>query len=210
LKALSQLGHDENETTLKYTTNVSMRQYAEYKEMAKNYRPQQNCLGSHIGLLFDTFQQSLRSKSSTNELDIYSEDWIKEFWRHVVDESIKLHKTMETNDVFYPFCIPSGKKCQKNEFLFHFCHSNIGRMESSLTEDKLIKIKSYYTSGMYSLALGYRKFCWFANLIATIDGTLSWAITYNSNFIKNEIIDLIIDNILKLISVVCDLEEIKR
>jgi hypothetical protein len=201
---------NEIESIIKYTTNVSMRQYPEFKEIAKDFRLQQSCLGAYIGLIFDTFDESLKGKNSKNELDINHKDWIEDFWRYAVNESIRLHQNVETNDPFYPLYVPKDKKCDKNEFLFHFCHSNIGRMASSLTEEKLIKIKHYYTSGKYSVALGYSKFCWFANLIATVDGTLSWAITYNSSFIKNEIIDLIIENILKIISIVCDIKEVEK
>jgi hypothetical protein len=182
---------------IKYTTNISLRDYPEFKDTITKNDQKKDPLGCYIALILDQFNGSLKTVSATNELDIYKKEWIRNFWKHAANETITLHRNIKRNDIFYPLKLPVVSR-QQNDSLFHFGNSNLGQMPASITDKKLIKMKHCFATGKYT---ANNKFSWFNNLIVTVDGELCWTISYNSNFIKNEIMDLIIENIIKIMSI---------
>lgn len=85
---------------------------------------------------------------------------------------------------------------QKNEFFYHFANSNIGVVQASLTKDKLIRVKQSFTTARYSKD---NNFCWFTNLLATINNQLCWTISFNAHYVSQDFISLIIRNISKIV-----------
>ena len=170
-------------TQINYTTNVSLREYPEYKNYnLENYET----IGCYIGLSFNSVRDSLKFQDST---------WASDFWRIAKRESADFHERLDKGEYIHPIILPAKRK-DRDEFFYHFGNSNLGVLDSSVTERKLIKIRQAFATGRYSKE---NFLCWYSNLIATIDGQLCWTISFNTYFIRQELIDCLIENLTKVI-----------
>ncbi len=168
---------------IQYVINVSLRELPEYKSYAGygNY----DSIGCYIGLALSSFKENLSFQDP---------QWANDFWRAAKAETTDFHHRLERGDFIHPVTLPPKRK-EADEFFYHFGNSNLGVMENSTTERKLIKIRKAFATGKYSRD---NFLCWYSNLIATIDGEMCWTISYNTYFIRQELIDALIENVAKI------------
>lgn len=112
-----------------------------------------------------------------------------------VRESKDFHERLQQGEFIHSINLPAKKK-EPNEFFYHFGNSNLGALQSSLNDRRMIKIRQAFATGRYSRE---NFLCWFSNLLATVDSQLCWTISFNTCFIKQEIVNSIIDNLTKVI-----------
>lgn len=168
---------------INYTTNISLREFPEYMM----YDPEKNYVGCYIGLSFTSFRDNLFYYNNPN--------WIREFWHMTKRESNDFHDRLNQGEFIHSINLPAKKK-ERDEFFYHFGNSNLGVLQSSLDDRRLIRIRQAFATGRYSRE---NFLCWFSNLLATVDNQLCWTVSYNTFFIKQEIINSIIDNLTKII-----------
>lgn len=138
-----------------------------------------------MGLYFNTFRKSF---------DLKNNAWIKELWDYSRNESTEFHKRLNKGQFIAPITLMTPRKT--DEFFYHFANSNIGVMKSSETKSQLIRIKQSFTTARYNKE---NNFCWFTNLLATINNQLCWTISFNSHFVSQQLTTCIISNISKII-----------
>lgn len=128
-----------------------------------------------------------------------------EFWRLSKSESDRLHEQLDRNehveivkqDVFLVKEIESAKYA--NGGGVHFALSNLGPLTPKPPES--IELQEFY----YQVSLdAYRWSSLIFNGISTLNGKLMWGITYNSRFVRTEIILFIIECIENLIKRITD------
>lgn len=182
---------DKTETVknpVNFTTNISLREFEDFQNFTKNNTCNRSeAIGCYISLYYNTFKDNF-SFHDYNQ-------WKSEFWRYAQKESETFHKRLKDNDFIGSISLPHEKKTE-NDFFYHFGNSNLGVLSSNNTENKLIQIKQTYGHSRYSKNNFY---CWFTNMIATIDDQLCWTISFNSFTIKQEIIAMVIENLSKII-----------
>lgn len=169
---------------IQYVINVSLREMPEYKSYIE-YGTYDK-IGCYIGLALSSFEDTLSIKNP---------GWAADFWNAAKEESADFHKRLERGDFIHPVTLPPKRK-EHDEFFYHFGNSNLGVMENSITEKKLIKIRKAFATGKYSRD---NFLCWYSNLISTVDGEMCWTISYNTYFIKQELIDMLIENCAKIL-----------
>lgn len=179
----NQQNYPKESATINFTTNISLREFPEYLM----YNPEKNYVGCYIGLSFSTFRERLYFYNNPN--------WINEFWRLSKKESDDFHERLAKGEYIHSINLPPKKK-EHDEFFYHFGNSNLGSLPSSLDDRRMIKIRQAFATGKYSRE---NFLCWFSNLIATVDNQLCWTVSYNTFFIKQEFINLIIENLTKVI-----------
>ncbi len=175
-----------------YTTNISLRQYDEYKQMPNSLNKSINGfddIGCYIGLSIETFNEML---SFTKD-----KDWIEKFWEISKAKCDDLHAKLKKSNFVFPIQLPMKKK-EPNEFLYHFGNSNLGSLKNSLTDRKYIKVKQVFAAGRVTKD---NFLCWFTNLIASVDDRLCWTVSFNSFVIKQEFIDEYISYLTRIINV---------
>lgn len=120
-----------------------------------------------------------------------------EFWMNAKTESDKLHEQLRRNEHFEMAEQDAllVKELETKQFTngggAHFALSNLGPL-SSLAHSSSLKVDEFY----YQVSLEAHR--WSTLLffgISTLDGKLMWGTTYNSKFIRREIIKFIIENI---------------
>jgi hypothetical protein len=141
---------------------------------------------SFQGLSFNSFRDPLKFRDP---------NWISDFWSLARRDSIDFHARLDSGEFIHPIILPPKRK-ERDEFFYHFGNSNLGVLPSSITNTKLIKIRQAFATGRYSKE---NFLCWYSNLIATIDGQMCWTISFNTYFIRQELIDCLIDNLTKVI-----------
>jgi hypothetical protein len=174
-----------------YTTNISLRQYDEYKQIPNGLNKTIHGfddIGCYIGLALETFNEMV---SSTQDYD-----WIEKFWKISKSRSDDLHAKLKKSNYVFPIQLPM-KKREPNEFLYHFGNSNLGLLKTSLTDRKYIKVKQVFASGRVTKD---NFLCWFTNLIASVDDRLCWTVSFNSSIIKQEFIDEYVSCLTKIIN----------
>ena len=164
---------------INFTVNVSLRETEEFKDLKPS------ALGCYVGLYFNSFKEKFNLNDNT---------WKKELWTYASQESKAFHARLSNGQFIQPVVLATPRA--KNEFFYHFANSNIGVVKACMTEKRLIRIKQSFTTSRYNPE---NNFCWFTNLIATINNQLCWSISFNSYYIKQEYISLIIANISKII-----------
>ena len=143
-------------------------------------------LNSSAGLSFNSFRDPLKFRDP---------NWIGDFWNLARRDSVDFHARLENGEFIHPIILPPKRK-ERDEFFYHFGNSNLGVLPSTLTNTKLIKIRQAFATGRYSKE---NFLCWYSNLIATIDGQMCWTISFNTYFIRQELIDCLIENLTKVI-----------
>jgi hypothetical protein len=169
--------------TINFTTNISLREFDEYQM----HNSDKNYVGCYIGLSMTSFRDRLSYYNNSN--------WINEFWRLTRKESNEFHEKLKRGDYIHSINLPAKRK-ERDEFFYHFGNSNLGVLDSSISSKKLIKVRQAFATGKYSKE---NFLCWFSNLIATVDNQLCWTISYNTYYMKQELINLIIENLTKII-----------
>ncbi len=173
---------EEKNSKINFTVNVSLRDTEEFNALTPL---KDEVLGCYVGLYFNSFKGNYTLNDNI---------WQKELWENAKDESEKFHKRLKSGQFVAPIILVAPRK--KDEFFYHFANSNIGNVRSSLTENKLIVVKQSFTTARYSKE---NNFCWFTNLIATINDQLCWTISFNSFYVKQEFITVFIGNLSKII-----------
>ncbi len=184
----------ENKTNqiINYTTNVSLREFTEYKNYTKNYKLPES-IGCYIGLSFSSFTEDLKfNENSSNS------EWVKDFWLKCKHETNTFHENLNKGEFIHSIHLPNKKK-EFDDFFYHFGNSNLGVLKSEVSHSKLIKVRQAFATGRYAKE---NFLCWFTNLLATIDNQLCWTISYNSNMIREDVIDEIVHNLTKIIRAV--------
>jgi hypothetical protein len=176
--------NESNEDQLiNYSINISLREFPEYQA----YNPEKNStIGCYIGLSFNSFGTPLRASGP---------NWTGEFWRVAKEESDEFHHKLDQGEFINSIHLPA-KKREKQEFFYHFGNSNLGVLPSTLKGKKMIRVKQTFATSKYSKE---NFLCWFSNLIATIDNQMCWTISYNTSTIRQEVINMLIENLTKII-----------
>lgn len=136
---------------------------------------------------FDSSHLRLQTGSSLFSID--------EFWRQARDESTRLHERLERLEALDETASQDTylvDQLEKRGFAngggVHFALSNLGAVnsrENSNEKQHIIELDEFY----YQVSLeSYRWSSLVFNGVSTLDGNLFWGITYNSKFIRSEII----------------------
>lgn len=173
----------EVEPVINYTTNISLREFPEYQSFCTD---KNGSIGCYIGLSIN----SLKSK-----IDLTYPNWTEDFWYLSNLESQVFHEKLDRGEFVHSIYLPNRKK-ERDKFFYHFGNSNLGVLPSSISEKRLIRIKQTFATGKYSRE---NFLCWFSNLIATVEGQLCWTISFNTQFIKQEIISLLVEKMTQII-----------
>ncbi|CAF0830964.1 unnamed protein product [Brachionus calyciflorus] len=176
------LNYMNREEKICFTTNISLREFSDFKNFNLDTK---NSIGCYIGLAFESFEKNL---------NYGKRNWVEHFWKICNEESLDFHKKLENREFIDSIRLPSRNK-ETDEFFYHFGNSNLGILESSISNKKMIRIKQTFATSRYSKE---NFLCWFSNLIATVDGHLCWTISYNTCFIKQDIINLLIENLTNI------------
>lgn len=125
-----------------------------------------------------------------------------EFWRKAREESKKLHERLENFEHFHTAKQDSEfiEKMQTTSFTngggAHFALSNLGALRSPFVDDSASSSLFELDEFFYQVSMEpYRWSTLIFNGISTLDGYLMWGITYNSQFIRTEIIEFIVHTI---------------
>lgn len=191
LRMMYEKNENKSNQTINYTTNVSLRELPEYKNYAKNYKLAES-IGCYIGLSFSSFNEDLKHNEISNP------DWVKDFWLKCKQETDTFHENLNKGEFIHSIHLPNKKK-EFDEFFYHFGNSNLGVLRSDASSSKLIKVRQAFATGRYAKE---NFLCWFTNLLATIDGQLCWTISFNSNMIRENVIDELVHNLTKIIRAV--------
>ena len=154
-------------TNIQYVINVSLRESPEYQSYASYGN--YDSIGCYIGLALSSLKENLSIKNP---------NWMSDFWKLCKVDNDDFHHRLERGD------------------FIHFGNSNLGVMQSSITDQKLIKIRKAFATGKYSRD---NFLCWYSNLISTVDGELCWTVSYNTYFIRQELIDALVENVAKIV-----------
>ena len=129
--------------------------------------------------------------------------WSKTFWEHVKHEANALHERIRNNEHFEAakfdnilFQQISNEEKFVNGGGVHYALSNLGVMPSSISSESKIKIKKHF----FGTSLQENR--WSSLIfhgLTTIDDSLCWSITYNSNLFTTEIIETLVSFIKKII-----------
>jgi len=168
---------DAKSQRINYTTIVNLRPYL--KELDNN---------SLVWLC-----NSLYS-SYDEKIDYDAEQfWTSEFWRVARTESESFHLRLKRGEQFrlHETLAPMDS----NECRIHFGLSNL-LIPNQITEKlRLFKLNEVYTlssyRAMWSNDLGYHN-------IVSIGDSLCWVMSYNSHFLKNEVVKLFRDSVLDI------------
>lgn len=172
-----------NEPVIHFTTNISLREFEEYGLDSQN---KNDTIGCYVSLDFSTFNKPM---------NYGTRNWNHNFWSICKKESDQFHSKLKAREFIHSIRLPYGKM-DNNEFFYHFGNSNLGILESCISKNKLIQIKQTFATGKFSKD---NFLCWFTNLMATIDDQLCWTISFNSYFISQEMINILIENLAKII-----------
>lgn len=94
----------QSEPVINYTTNISLREFPEYK----NYSSDKNgSIGCYIGLSLNRFEESFRYNSP---------NWVNDFWTKAHRESEVFHEKLDKGEFIHSIHLPSRKK-EKMNFL---------------------------------------------------------------------------------------------
>ncbi len=138
--------------------------------------------------------------SCDNEIN-YDEDkfWTNEFWQLAKQESESFHARIKQGEQYrlHETLAP----IETNECRIHFGLSNLV-VPSQITERlKMFQLNEVYTLSSYrsewSNDFGY-------NNIISIGDSLCWVISYNSYFVKNEIIKYFLDSVMFIYDKLCE------
>lgn len=171
------------EPVIHFTTNISLREFDEFGSDSQN---KNDTIGCYVSLDFSTFDK---------QMNFGTRNWDHNFWSICKQESDQFHSKLKAREFIHSIRLPNRKK-DYNEFFYHFGNSNLGILKSSISMNKLIQIKQTFATGKFSKE---NFLCWFTNLMATIDDQLCWTISFNSYFISQEVISILIENLTKII-----------
>ncbi|RNA39514.1 hypothetical protein BpHYR1_050367 [Brachionus plicatilis] len=171
------------EPVIHFATNISLREFEEYTNQSKD---KNETIGCYISLAFSSYDMPM-SYGTRN--------WEHNFWSLCQNETEMFHSRLKNREFIHSIRLPNKKK-NFDEFFYHFGNSNLGILDSSISEKKLIRVKQTFATCKFSKE---NSLCWFTNLMATIDSQLCWTISFNSCFISQEMIGLLIDNLTQII-----------
>jgi hypothetical protein len=179
----------DKDQIINYATNISLREFPEFKQYNTD-NTNNSTIGCYIGLSFMSFTEQLRFSNS-------NKDWVNDFWRLTKKESDDFHTKLNKGEFVNSIHLPPIKK-EKDDFFYHFGNSNLGKVDASLKKDEvsLIRVQQAFATSKYSRE---NFLCWFSNLIITVEDQLCWTISYNTYCIRQGVIDMIIENLTKVI-----------
>jgi hypothetical protein len=180
---VSSVFENSEDQLINYSVNISLREFPEYQAL----NPEKNTsIGCYIGLSFNSFGTALRAGGP---------GWTDDFWRVARDESEEFHRKLDQGEFINSIHLPA-KKRERHEFFYHFGNSNLGVLQSTLKGKRMLRVKQTFATSKYSKE---NFLCWFSNLIATIDNQMCWTISYNTSTIRQEVINMLIENLTKVI-----------
>ena len=157
---------------------VSLRELEEFKLLKPDT----------LGYFASIYLNAFRDKNALS-----GTDWQKELWLLAQQESKSFHILLNNGQFTQPIWLTIPKA--ENEFWYHFANTNLGVVDSSLTENRLIRVEQTFTSLKYPANQSY----WFINMLATVNNQLCWTVHFDSHYIKQEFISIIIQNIRQII-----------
>jgi hypothetical protein len=121
------------------------------------------------------------------------------FWLIAKKESESFHARIKRGE---QFCIDESlEPIEDNETRIHFGLSNVFIPNEIMKRFKMFEIKEIYTLSSYRKEWS-NDFSY--NNIVSIGDTLCWVISYNSYFVKNEIILSFLDSVMFIFDILCE------
>ena len=158
---------------------VSLRELEEFKLLKSDT----------LGYFASIYLNAYRDKNALSD-----SDWQKKLWLLAQQESKSFHILLNNGQFTQPIWLTIPKA--ENEFWYHFANTNLGVVDSSLTKNRLIRVDQTFTSLKYPANRSY----WFINMLATVNNQLCWTVHFDSHYIKQEFISIIIENIRQIIN----------